>query len=35
MEKTYVIKILAKKDAKLSYKQAMTLTKEALTKRGG
>ncbi len=35
MEKTYVIKVLAKKDAKLNYKQEMTLTQEALTKETG
>ncbi len=35
MEKTYVIKVLAKKDAKLNYKQAMTLTQEALAKETG
>ncbi|WP_425379639.1 hypothetical protein [Spiroplasma endosymbiont of Stenodema calcarata] len=35
MEKTYVIKILAKKDAKLNYKKAMALTQEVLAKETG
>ncbi|WP_338955047.1 hypothetical protein [Spiroplasma endosymbiont of Polydrusus cervinus] len=35
MEKTYLIKILAKKDATLNYKAAMSLTQKLLTEENG